>query len=196
MLPAQIVKLPAGKHLEATTPSYSGLTTGDFGSAQINDPGDWVLVSPVARPSTPIGNLAGAVQFKVSAPVLRFRFITHIVEEKRTTNTCIDLDTPDITRKAPRYQSRLHRAAPFGGDPKDGLGLRTTEVGSDLVPTETTFEVSHNGQSRIVHGHVGIMLTPAYAGDGSDTECTEPDTCDGSGSCQDNHEADTVTCTW
>lgn len=38
-----------------------------------------------------------------------------------------------------------------------------TEVGSDLAPTETTFEVSHNGQSHIVHGHVGIMLTPAYA---------------------------------
>ncbi len=38
-----------------------------------------------------------------------------------------------------------------------------TEVGSDLVPTGTTFEVSHNGQSHIVHGHVGIMLTPAYA---------------------------------
>ncbi len=38
-----------------------------------------------------------------------------------------------------------------------------TEVGSELVPTETTFEVTHNGQSHIIHGHVGIMLTPAYA---------------------------------
>jgi hypothetical protein len=38
-----------------------------------------------------------------------------------------------------------------------------TEVGSDLVPTGTTFHVQHNGQSHTVHGQVGIMLTPEYA---------------------------------
>ena len=49
------------------------------------------------------------------------------------------------------------------GNALEAVQFSITEVGSDLVPTETTFEVSHNGQSQIVHGHVGIMLTPAYA---------------------------------
>ncbi|MCH8854125.1 MAG: hypothetical protein IID41_15960 [Planctomycetes bacterium] len=38
-----------------------------------------------------------------------------------------------------------------------------TEVGSELVPTETTFDVTHNGRRRIVRSEVGIMLTPEYA---------------------------------
>lgn len=38
-----------------------------------------------------------------------------------------------------------------------------TEVGSDLVPTETTFDVLHNGERRFVHSNVGILLTPEYA---------------------------------
>ncbi|MEO2136699.1 MAG: hypothetical protein ABGY28_04480, partial [bacterium] len=45
----------------------------------------------------------------------------------------------------------------------------------------------------------GICSDPASAGgklcgDGGDTECTNPDTCDGAGSCQANDEADSVTC--
>ena len=38
-----------------------------------------------------------------------------------------------------------------------------TEVGSDLVPTQTTFQVTHKGRSRTVRSSVGIMLTPDYA---------------------------------
>ena len=38
-----------------------------------------------------------------------------------------------------------------------------TEVGSDLVPTGTTFEVSHKGRREIIHSQVGIFLTPGYA---------------------------------
>lgn len=38
-----------------------------------------------------------------------------------------------------------------------------TEIGSDLVPTETTFQVTHNGRSQTVRSSVGITLTPKYA---------------------------------
>jgi hypothetical protein len=38
-----------------------------------------------------------------------------------------------------------------------------TELGSDLVPTETTFQVQHNGVWDTVRGEVGIVLTPDYA---------------------------------
>jgi hypothetical protein len=38
-----------------------------------------------------------------------------------------------------------------------------TEVGSDLVPTETTFQVTHKGQARTVRSKVGIRLTSDYA---------------------------------
>jgi len=34
----------------------------------------------------------------------------------------------------------------------------------------------------------------ASCGDDSDTECTDPDTCDGSGACQDNHAAEGTAC--
>jgi hypothetical protein len=45
----------------------------------------------------------------------------------------------------------------------EAVQFTITEVGSDLVPTETTFNVTHNGQSHVVHSRVGIMLTPGYA---------------------------------
>jgi hypothetical protein len=45
----------------------------------------------------------------------------------------------------------------------EAVQFTITEVGSDLVPTVTAFEVTHNGQRRVVHSHVGIKLTPAYA---------------------------------
>ena len=38
-----------------------------------------------------------------------------------------------------------------------------TEVGSDLVPTGTTFEVTHKGRREIIHSQVGIFLTAKYA---------------------------------
>ena len=38
-----------------------------------------------------------------------------------------------------------------------------TEVGSDLVPTWTTFEVFHKGRREVIHSRVGIFLTPEYA---------------------------------
>ena len=45
----------------------------------------------------------------------------------------------------------------------EAIQFTITEVGSDLVPTETTFKVDHNGHRRTVRSHVGIFLTPAYA---------------------------------
>ena len=38
-----------------------------------------------------------------------------------------------------------------------------TEVGSDLVPTGTTFEVTHKGRREIIHSKVDIFLTAEYA---------------------------------
>ena len=38
-----------------------------------------------------------------------------------------------------------------------------TEVGSELVPTDTTFQVTHDGQDQVVHSRVDILLTPWYA---------------------------------
>ncbi|MHC4443470.1 MAG: LamG-like jellyroll fold domain-containing protein, partial [Planctomycetota bacterium] len=45
----------------------------------------------------------------------------------------------------------------------EAVQFTVTEVGSDLVPTETTFEVSHKGRREIIRSKVGIQLTPAYA---------------------------------
>ncbi len=45
----------------------------------------------------------------------------------------------------------------------EAVQFTITEVGSELVPTETTFHVQHNGQSHVVRSRVGIMLTPEYA---------------------------------
>ena len=38
-----------------------------------------------------------------------------------------------------------------------------TEVGSDLVPMGTTFEVSHKGRRETIHSKVDIFLTAEYA---------------------------------
>ena len=48
-------------------------------------------------------------------------------------------------------------------DDIDALQFTITEVGSDLVPTQTTFEVLHGGQIRRVWSNVDILLTPEYA---------------------------------
>ncbi len=45
----------------------------------------------------------------------------------------------------------------------DALQFTITEVGSDLVPTKTTFDVVHNGRRRTVRSSVDIRLTPDYA---------------------------------
>lgn len=38
-----------------------------------------------------------------------------------------------------------------------------TEVGSDLVPTETKFDIVHKGERKTVRSKIGILLTPDYA---------------------------------
>ncbi len=43
------------------------------------------------------------------------------------------------------------------------LQFTITEIGSDLVPTQTRFDVWHNGQRRTVQSNVDIRLTPDYA---------------------------------
>ncbi len=43
------------------------------------------------------------------------------------------------------------------------LQFTITEVGSDLVPTRTRFDVWHKGQKQIVQSNVDIRLTPDYA---------------------------------
>ncbi len=45
----------------------------------------------------------------------------------------------------------------------ESVQFTITEVGSDLVPTETTFKVSHKGEQKLVRSNVGILLTPDYA---------------------------------
>ena len=45
----------------------------------------------------------------------------------------------------------------------EAVQFTITEVGSDLVPTETTFQVEHKGRFYEVRSHVGIRLTPDYA---------------------------------
>jgi hypothetical protein len=45
----------------------------------------------------------------------------------------------------------------------EAVQFTITEVGSDLVPTETHFEVVHNGRREVIRSRVGILLTPDYA---------------------------------
>ena len=45
----------------------------------------------------------------------------------------------------------------------EAVQFTITEVGSDLVPTETTFQVRHKGKSETIRSRVGILLTPEYA---------------------------------
>lgn len=45
----------------------------------------------------------------------------------------------------------------------EAVQFTITETGSDLVPTETTFELIHNGEIRTVRSSIDILLTPEYA---------------------------------
>ncbi len=45
----------------------------------------------------------------------------------------------------------------------EAVQFTITELGSDLVPTGTTFQVHHNGRPHTVRSSVGIALTPEYA---------------------------------
>ncbi len=48
-------------------------------------------------------------------------------------------------------------------DETEVVQFTVTEVGSDLIPTETTFEIVRNGFVETVRSRVGIKLTPTYA---------------------------------
>ncbi len=45
----------------------------------------------------------------------------------------------------------------------EAVQFNITEVGSDLVPTQTRFEILHRGQRHIIESEIGIRLTPDYA---------------------------------
>lgn len=45
----------------------------------------------------------------------------------------------------------------------EAVQFSITEVGSDLVPTQTRFEVLHHGQRHVIKSEIGIRLTPDYA---------------------------------
>ena len=45
----------------------------------------------------------------------------------------------------------------------EAVQFTITEVGSDLVPTETTFRINHKGRSETVRSEIGIFLTSEYA---------------------------------
>ncbi len=45
----------------------------------------------------------------------------------------------------------------------EAVQFTITEVGSDLLPTETRFSIQHNGRRHLVRGRVGIQLTEKYA---------------------------------
>lgn len=48
-------------------------------------------------------------------------------------------------------------------DELEAVQFTVTEVGSDLVPTKTSFRIQHKGQVRTYRGQTGIKLTPDYA---------------------------------
>lgn len=48
-------------------------------------------------------------------------------------------------------------------DELESVQFVITEVGSDLVPTETKFDIVHKGERKTVRSKVGILLTPDYA---------------------------------
>ena len=48
-------------------------------------------------------------------------------------------------------------------DELEALQFTITEVGSDLVPTRTTFDIMHLGRRTILRSEVGIFLTEDYA---------------------------------
>lgn len=45
----------------------------------------------------------------------------------------------------------------------EAVQFTVTEVGSDLVPTKTSFKIRHKGQLRTLRSETGIRLTPEYA---------------------------------
>ena len=45
----------------------------------------------------------------------------------------------------------------------EAVQFTIAEVGSDLIPTETTFQVTHKGRSETVRSRIGILLTSDYA---------------------------------
>ncbi len=45
----------------------------------------------------------------------------------------------------------------------DAVQFTITEVGSELIPTQTRFEIMHHGQRHIIESEIGIRLTPDYA---------------------------------
>ena len=45
----------------------------------------------------------------------------------------------------------------------ESVQFTITEIGSELVPTETTFDLFHLGGRSIVQSHVDIYLTEGYA---------------------------------
>ena len=45
----------------------------------------------------------------------------------------------------------------------ESVQFTITEVGSDLVPTETTFDVTHKGRRQRIKSKVDIFLTSEYA---------------------------------
>lgn len=45
----------------------------------------------------------------------------------------------------------------------EAVQFTITEIGSDLVPTKTTFDVMHNGRRRVVKSSVDIKMTEKYA---------------------------------
>jgi hypothetical protein len=45
----------------------------------------------------------------------------------------------------------------------EAVQFTITEVGSDLVPTRTTFQVTHGNRRHTVRSEVGLLLTPDYA---------------------------------
>ncbi|MEZ6082399.1 MAG: hypothetical protein R3E58_00200 [Phycisphaerae bacterium] len=48
-------------------------------------------------------------------------------------------------------------------DEEEVIQFEVTEVGSDLIPTRTTFDIVHKGQRIQVNSQVNIKLTEKYA---------------------------------
>ncbi|MCH7592286.1 MAG: hypothetical protein IH989_05870, partial [Planctomycetes bacterium] len=79
-------------------------------------------------------------------------------------------------------------------DTCDGFGsclsnLEADETGCTSDLNECTSDLCGNG----LCDHA-FLIEGFFCGDASDTDCTDPDTCDGLGSCQDNHALALTAC--
>lgn len=61
------------------------------------------------------------------------------------------------------FVANIQTLAANVSDEVESVQFVITEVGSDLVPTATAFDIVHKGKRKTVRSNIGILLTPDYA---------------------------------